>query len=164
MEYELVWVGRGRDKLLAELAERYFARLRRTTSLTTRHVAETRGRGLSPEEARTEEARRLRTALERSSRRSAGGRRRLVALDERGDLVSSRELARWLGELRERGTARVTFLIGGDEGLDPDLVREADRVLALSPMTLTHELARVVLAEQLYRATAILNGHPYHRD
>lgn len=87
-----------------------------------------------------------------------------MALDERGETLSSRELARLLEDLARRGVRRTTFVIGGDEGLDPGLVSGADRVLALSRMTFTHELACVVLLEQLYRAHALLAGHPYHRD
>jgi 23S rRNA (pseudouridine1915-N3)-methyltransferase len=88
----------------------------------------------------------------------------IIALDERGKALASQALARLLGRLRDDGTGRLAILIGGADGLSP-AVREAARmVLALGPLTLPHGLARVVLAEQLYRAATILAGHPYHRD
>jgi 23S rRNA (pseudouridine1915-N3)-methyltransferase len=164
MEIEVLSVGGGRDKLLSDLADRYLGRLNRSTSARVVRVPAASGRGLSGDEARRLEARRLREALEKSQRRRAGGGHVLVALDERGETTTSRDLAGWLAGLEERGLAAATFVVGGDEGLEPAFVASAGRVLSLSPMTLTHELAQVVLLEQLYRAWAIRAGHPYHRD
>ena len=73
------------------------------------------------------------------------------------------ELAAKLAAWRERALA-VAFVIGSADGLDPAVKRNADAVLALSALTLPHGLARVVLAEQLYRAASLLSGHPYHRE
>jgi 23S rRNA (pseudouridine1915-N3)-methyltransferase len=85
-----------------------------------------------------------------------------VALDERGRALATAPLAAQLGRWRDEGR-EVAFLIGGPDGLDPAVRQEADLVLALSALTLPHALARVVLAEQLYRAFSILHNHPYHR-
>lgn len=86
---------------------------------------------------------------------------RIVLLDAGGRLFSSQEFAAWLGKLRDAGERRVIFLCGGAEGF-PESLRERARLkLSLGPLTLSHELARVVLAEQLYRAFAILSGSPY---
>lgn len=86
-----------------------------------------------------------------------------VILDERGEPWTTREFARrlerWLGQGGDAG-----FVIGGPDGLHPDLKRQADVILALSALTLPHGLARVVLAEQLYRAMSLLRKHPYHRE
>ncbi|HEV8325087.1 MAG TPA: 23S rRNA (pseudouridine(1915)-N(3))-methyltransferase RlmH [Myxococcota bacterium] len=87
-----------------------------------------------------------------------------VALDERGDALTSVELARYIGQARDRSVPGVTFWIGGADGLDPALLREADRRLSLGRLTLPHRLARLVLVEQLYRAMTILHGDPYHRS
>jgi 23S rRNA (pseudouridine1915-N3)-methyltransferase len=88
----------------------------------------------------------------------------IIALDERGKALSSQALARLIGRLRDDSVGVLGILIGGPDGLAP-AVREAARmVLALGPLTLPHGLARIVLAEQLYRAATILAGHPYHRD
>jgi len=88
---------------------------------------------------------------------------RLVALDERGERRESVAFARWLGDLEDRGVEGVLFVIGSDLGLDPGLVDRANERLSVSPMTLPHLLARLVLWEQLFRATDILSGGAYHR-
>ncbi len=85
----------------------------------------------------------------------------LVACDERGKEMTSEELARFI-QARATGTGRLVFAVGGAYGLTDDLKERADRLLALSKMTLPHELARVVLTEQLYRALSIMRGLPYH--
>lgn len=86
----------------------------------------------------------------------------LVAMDERGKDWTTMQLASALGSWRDQARDPV-FLIGGADGLDPQLRSEADVVLRLSSMTLPHALARIVLVEQLYRAWSILASHPYHR-
>jgi len=89
--------------------------------------------------------------------------RPLVVLDEAGELATSEELASRLGRWRDAGAAGVGFVIGGAEGVDDALSRRADWRLALGRLTWPHLLVRAMLAEQLYRAAAILAGHPYHR-
>lgn len=88
---------------------------------------------------------------------------KLVCLDEGGESLTSEAFARTLGGFRDGGVPGVAFVIGGADGLDPALLAKADKRLALGPMTLPHGLARIVLAEQIYRAVTILAGHPYHR-
>ena len=88
---------------------------------------------------------------------------RVIALDERGTPWSTRDLADQLARWRGDG-ADVAFLIGSADGLDPSLKARAERVVALSAMTLPHGLVRVILAEQLYRAASLVAGHPYHRE
>ena len=87
----------------------------------------------------------------------------VVALDERGSLWTTRELAARIDAARLDGRD-LTFLIGGADGLHADLKRDGQPLFALSRLTLPHALARVVLCEQLYRAVSVLNNHPYHRD
>jgi 23S rRNA (pseudouridine1915-N3)-methyltransferase len=87
----------------------------------------------------------------------------LVALDERGRMLTSPDLAARLAARRDSGTQDLAFLIGGADGLDPALRDRADLVLSFGPMVWPHMLARVMLAEQLYRAATILAGSPYHR-
>jgi len=87
----------------------------------------------------------------------------VCALDERGKSLSSNAFAQWIAGLRDDGRPALAFVIGGPDGLDPDLVGGADRVIGFSTFTWPHQLARIMLAEQLYRATTILSGHPYHR-
>jgi 23S rRNA (pseudouridine1915-N3)-methyltransferase len=102
-------------------------------------------------------------AAEADRARAAAGAARIVALDERGAPWTTRQLARNLQQWRLAG-GDVAFLIGSADGLDPELKRRAAARLALSAMTLPHGLVRVLLAEQLYRATTLIAGHPYHRD
>jgi 23S rRNA (pseudouridine1915-N3)-methyltransferase len=89
----------------------------------------------------------------------------LVALDERGELVTSEELARGVvGAAEQHGGGRaLAFAIGGADGHSSALRARADRLIAFGRVTIAHRLVRVLLAEQLYRAFTILRGHPYHR-
>jgi len=87
----------------------------------------------------------------------------VAILDERGTQLSTRELAAWLQERMQQGED-LAFLIGGPDGLAPQVLARANFTLSLSRLTLPHALVRVLLAEQLYRAHSILTHHPYHRD
>jgi 23S rRNA (pseudouridine1915-N3)-methyltransferase len=84
-----------------------------------------------------------------------------ILLDAGGRTIDSNALARWLGELRDRGARQIIFVCGNAGGFPESLRERVPQKLSLSAMTLSHELARVVLAEQLYRAFAILSGSPY---
>lgn len=85
----------------------------------------------------------------------------IVLLDAAGKQLSSVEFAKWLGGLRDRGVRELIFLCGGAEGFPEELRKGASQSISLSTLTMSHELARVVLAEQIYRAFTILAGHPY---
>jgi 23S rRNA (pseudouridine1915-N3)-methyltransferase len=90
----------------------------------------------------------------------------VLMLDARGRPMSSEALAEWLGKRRDEGVQHVVFAIGPANGWSQDALAEGKRrggLLSLGPMTLAHQLARLVVAEQLYRACTILTGHPYHR-
>ena len=87
----------------------------------------------------------------------------LVALDERGDSIDSPAFARHLGRWRDEQAASTIFAIGGADGLSPDLRRKAKLRLAFGSATWPHQMVRVMLLEQIYRAATILAGHPYHR-
>ncbi len=116
---------------------------------------EPRSTGKTVEAMMATEAKRIEAALPPRCRR--------IALDERGDAPDTHDLAKRLGQWQDGGDA-VAFLIGGPDGLDPALKRSAHETLRLSSLTLPHGLARVVLAEALYRAHSLRAGHPYHRD
>ena len=91
-------------------------------------------------------------------------RARLIALDERGAMWSSRGFAERLAVWRDQSTAELAFAIGGADGLGREVFDRADATLSLGPMTWPHLLVRSLLLEQLYRAQQILAGHPYHRE
>lgn len=88
----------------------------------------------------------------------------VIACDEHGKAYASRAFAGRLGKLRDDGARRVAFVLGGADGLAAEVLARADETLAFGPQTWPHALARVMLAEQVYRAVTILAGGPYHRD
>jgi len=131
----------------------YAERVRRHAELDLVELPTAKG-ALPPADARRREGEALLAKLKPESW--------LVALDERGTLLDSLELARLVATARDAGRELV-FAIGGDEGLDTPVRERAWKVLALSRMTLPHRLARLVLMEQLYRAFSLLRGEPYHK-
>jgi 23S rRNA (pseudouridine1915-N3)-methyltransferase len=86
----------------------------------------------------------------------------LVLLDSRGKQFTSGQFAEWMGRQRDQGQQTMIFAIGPADGWSDEARKRANLLLSLGPMTLPHELARVVLSEQIYRAFTILSGHPYH--
>ena len=116
---------------------------------------EPRTTGKTVEAMMAAEAKRIEAALPSRCRR--------IALDERGEALDTQVLAQRLGHWQDGGDD-IAFLIGGPDGLDPALKQSAHEKLRLSSLTLPHGLARVVLAEAIYRAHSLRCGHPYHRD
>lgn len=86
----------------------------------------------------------------------------VVCLDRAGQRFTSEAFARWLSSQQERGSS-LAFVIGGTYGLDPEFKRKSQATMSLSPMTFPHDMVRLVFTEQLFRALAILHGHPYHK-
>jgi 23S rRNA (pseudouridine1915-N3)-methyltransferase len=145
-------IGRDRRGLFEPAAQEYLARLQRYLPVDAIVAGEARGEDAT--------ARKLEAALLRKKLPAAS---RWVALDERGEALSSRELAERFGAEARRGTRALAFVVGGPSGLDPALAAEAAWSLSLSRFTLPHQLARVVLLEQIYRAQTILKGEPYSK-
>jgi 23S rRNA (pseudouridine1915-N3)-methyltransferase len=147
-------VGKPRDRHLASAIDEYETRAARYWPLEVAEVREASGRGVAPADVRAREGERL---LERIPAGSS-----LVACDERGDRLTSALFATMIATARDQARD-LAFVIGGAFGL-PDAVRDgASRLIQLAPWTLPHELARLVLAEQLYRAGTIVRGEPYHK-
>jgi 23S rRNA (pseudouridine1915-N3)-methyltransferase len=152
-------IGRLKDGPDRELADRYLKRLAqagralRFTPIDVIELPEARSDHIDTRKA--DEASRLIAKLASVDT--------VVALDEHGRSFPSRTFAELLAKQRDAGTGSLAFVIGGPDGHGPALLTRADIKLTLSPMTLPHGLARILLAEQLYRATTILTGHPYHR-
>lgn len=154
MKIAVAAVGRPRDRRLAALHDDWAGRLRTLgIGYEAIWVPETRAGGrYSDAHVRARETRALLEA--------AKGPGRIIALDPGGSALTSEELAR---RLERWGTPRAAFLVGGPLGLDPGSLANVDFTLSLSRMTFPHELARAILAEQMYRAATILRGIPYHK-
>jgi 23S rRNA (pseudouridine1915-N3)-methyltransferase len=150
----LLSVGRPRDAAFGAAIREYEGRAARYWPFASTEVREEPGRSLAPDEVRRREGERL---LER-----CGPSAHVVACDERGTLMDSRRFAQFLQEARERAQD-VAFVIGGAHGLHEQVRARARTTLAFCSWTLPHELARLVLAEQLYRAGTIVRGEPYHK-
>jgi 23S rRNA (pseudouridine1915-N3)-methyltransferase len=140
----IAWIGKTKNPAIQSLTDEYLKRLLQ--------YAETEGTTLKDEAA----------LLKLCGRDARSARRRLVILDSRGKQLSSEELAEFIRAHQDRNPAPLVFAIGPADGFTDELRRQADFTLSLGKMTLAHELARVVLLEQTYRAFTILKGHPYH--
>ncbi len=152
MRVYIAAVGKARGGPEQALIDRYVARI--PWPITVREV-EAKRHGGGTDAQRREEAALLGAAVPSSAL--------LIALDERGMVLTSLAFAERIRGWRDAGVSDLAFLIGGAEGLDDSLRRRATLVLAFGPMTWPHLLARGMLTEQLYRAHQILAGHPYHR-
>ncbi|MDA1323924.1 MAG: 23S rRNA (pseudouridine(1915)-N(3))-methyltransferase RlmH [Proteobacteria bacterium] len=152
MHISVVAVGRLKSGPETALAQQFLVRL--TWPVTIREVEEKKK--LPPAALRKREGELLLAACPKFAP--------LIALDEQGTGLSSRDFAERLGRWRDEGEAEIAFIIGGAGGLDKAILERASLVLSLGPMTWPHQLARGLLLEQLYRGQQILAGHPYHRD
>ena len=149
----VVCVGRARGPL-AEASAEYEERLARVSKFDLQEVREEGTPSLSPREAMLRERSRVEPLI-------AGYW--VVALDRSGVQRSSKQIAELVREREERQPQRTAFVLGGPHGVDETLLAEADLTWSLGKGTLPHQLARVVVLEQLYRAFTILRGEPYHR-
>ena len=152
MRIALVAVGRAKPGPALALYELYAERLAWPITLT--EIEERRP--LKPAALKAREGELLLAALPRGAS--------VVALDETGRHMTSRDFATLLGRWRDEGARDIALVIGGAEGLSEAVKARADLVLALGSMTWPHMLVRALVAEQLYRTQSILSGHPYHRD
>ncbi len=154
LKIRVVSVGKDRSRLFAPAVDEYAQRLSHYARFELLELPEAAGGNRRAAESRHTEARSILARL--------GPRDWLVALDEGGQMLNSVEVARFL-EQAQNQSRDLLFAIGGDEGLDPEVIAAARRALALSRLTLPHRLARLVLVEQLYRAFTLLRGEPYHK-
>jgi 23S rRNA (pseudouridine1915-N3)-methyltransferase len=155
MKLRFVWVGKAKSNPVRAMVEDYLGRIKR---FARAELFELRDRDDAGAEARRvveKEGEAILAAVESDPF--------VVLLDERGREMDSRELAGLLERHRLGGTRQITFVIGGHLGVSGAVRERADFTLALSRMTLTHEMARVLLVEQVYRAFSILHGLPYQK-
>jgi len=143
VKLKVAWIGKTREPAIQSLTDEYLKRLA--------GYAEVEGTTFKDE-----------ASVLRLCARDARPRHTLVLLDEQGKQLSSEELAKFLGGHQDRNPLPLLFAVGAADGFSDQARQAATLVLSLGRMTLAHELARVVLLEQLYRAFTILKGHPYH--
>jgi len=144
VKLRIAWIGKTKEPAIEALTDKYLKRLS--------HYVDTDGASLKDEAA----------VLKLAVRDARPTRHSLVLLDSRGKQLSSEELAEWFREYQERNPLPLLFAVGSADGFSEAARKSATLVLSLGKMTLAHELARIVLLEQLYRAFTILKGHPYH--
>jgi 23S rRNA (pseudouridine1915-N3)-methyltransferase len=156
MQIKILWVGKTKNTSIRYLSEDY---LRRIDHMVACEVIETRdfskGRSLRGAGLLAAEAVEIARFL--------GDNSRIVALHEKGTEFTSAEFARWFESEQNRGTREIDFVIGGPEGLDASILERSQLRLSLGRMTWTHEMCRLLLMEQIYRALGILRNIPYHR-
>lgn len=153
MKITIAAVGKMRDKRWKKLARDYEQRLEHYRPLDVVEVRESSSSDAATRQR--EEGESLLSALPKGAI--------VVALDEKGDEWTSQAFAAWIDRRMVRGTRHLAFVVGGPEGLSDAVRGASDKTLALSQMTLPHEMARVVVTEQIYRAMTIIRGEPYHR-
>jgi len=153
MRFRFIWIGKTRDARLRALVDEYLQRLGRFVRYEISELREGAGRG-------------GRTGIEVESKSIIGALHsdaQVVLLDVEGREWSSPQVAAEIEKWQNGGTKEVAFIIGGPEGVSPEVAARADLRWSLSRLTLTHEMARVLLVEQLYRAYTIIHGLPYQK-
>lgn len=156
MHIKFLWVGKTKNSALKSLLSDY---LERINHLVPCEVIETRDLA----KRQSLRAADLIAAEGEELARHVPEKGRLVALDERGSQFASRDFARWFASEQNSGARVITFVIGGPEGLSRTISSRADLVLSLGKMTWTHEMCRILLLEQIYRALCIMRNIPYHK-
>ena len=158
MRLAVIAVGRLKDGPERDLCERYRERgfaLGRSIGLSGPDIVEiTEGRGRRPDERKREEAQAILAKVQTGL---------IIALDERGRQLGSEAFASRLATRRYSGTGLANLIIGGADGLSEEIRDRADITLAFGALTIPHQIVRVLVLEQLYRAMTIISGHPYHR-
>jgi 23S rRNA (pseudouridine1915-N3)-methyltransferase len=153
----IVAVGRIKASYAKEGCEEFLGRLRRFSKVEHIEVRDVRrGRGGQVDTWKEAEGEALLKQVPRGAL--------TVALHEHGKQWKSTELAQWIDGQQTAGVSSIAFLLGGPDGHSQNLLSKVDKTWSLGKLTLPHELARLVLAEQLYRAVSMLAGHPYHRE
>jgi 23S rRNA (pseudouridine1915-N3)-methyltransferase len=157
MKFRLLWPRSTADAELAAVVDRYLNRIKHFFPIEVVEIAPGKG-GQSAKDAAIIRARDSAALLAAIPQKGF-----VAVLDERGQPFDSLKFAKWLERLTVDQPHGVTFVMGGDVGLDDSIRQRADKVLCLSAMTLPHQLARVVLVEQIYRACTLMRNIPYHK-
>lgn len=154
MRIRVIWEGKTKDRHLRAVQEDYISRISHFTEIVVDELQPVRSAASRTGKAMSATERRLMERLRESTK---------VLLDVRGCEWTSEDFAQWLGQQAVRGTRDIAFAVGGPEGFSAAFRKNANLLLALSRMTLTHDWARTLLLEQIYRGFTILRGYPYAR-
>ncbi|MBI4854265.1 MAG: 23S rRNA (pseudouridine(1915)-N(3))-methyltransferase RlmH [Acidobacteria bacterium] len=154
MKLNLVWIDKTRERHLLELIDEYLHRLAKYVNYNVLELPPVRSQA-QKEIVLEMEAKTILNSLTPKSYK--------VILDESGEQFSSKTFARFLEKHQNASTKELAFIIGGHFGLSERVKEQADFVLSLSSLTFTHDMARLILSEQLYRAYTIINNHPYQK-
>ena len=152
MKIKIAWIGKTKEPAIQSLTDEYLKRISR--------YAQVEGLALRDEAALLQMCGRAATA--KVSKTASAGKSTLVVMDSRGKQFSSEDLARFLQDHQDRNPVPLVFAVGPADGFSEAARNAAQHTISLGRMTLAHEVARVVLLEQVYRAFTILKGHPYH--
>ncbi|HQZ94871.1 MAG TPA: 23S rRNA (pseudouridine(1915)-N(3))-methyltransferase RlmH [Pyrinomonadaceae bacterium] len=150
MKFRFVWIGKTKDKNYRSLQDEYLLRLSHFVKCEVVEI-----RDSAPHETKEIEGKRILEKLNQSSF--------VCLLDVLGRKISSHELAKEVEKWQNTGTKEISFVIGGADGASSEVAARADTMLSLSFLTFTHEMARVLVLEQLYRAYTIIKGFPYQK-
>lgn len=156
MQIRFLWIGKTKNPSIKELVSDYLERIRHLAPCEIVEARDIAKRGSLPAAGLIEAE-----GSELLKHIPPGGR--LIALDESGKQFASTDFARWLESEQNHGSRAMTFVIGGPEGLSETIVQRSNLVLSLGKMTWTHEMCRVLLLEQIYRALCIIRNIPYHK-
>jgi 23S rRNA (pseudouridine1915-N3)-methyltransferase len=156
MQIKLLWIGKTKSSAIKSLVSDYLERIRHIVPCEIIEARDISKRSSLP-------AAGLIKAEGEELSRHIPAHGRVIALDETGSQLSSRDFARWLESEQNRGARVITFVIGGPEGLSRMVSDESSLILSLGKMTWTHDMCRVLLLEQIYRALCIMRNIPYHK-
>ena len=155
MKITLLAVGKNKEAYVREALREYEKRINKYAPFTIEAISGVKNsKKYSEQEIKKKEGQHILNNIPLHSK--------VVVLDERGEQKTSREFAQWLQKAMTSGARNLVFIIGGAYGIPNDCYQEADWILSLSKMTLSHQITRIVFAEQLYRAFTIIKGEPYH--
>ena len=151
MKLRVIWIGKTKDARLAALATEFASRIGRFLPIEITELKDSKT--VNDSRRIDDEGKRVLAALDRSDY--------VIVLDAGGQMWNSNELAAFVGNHLRQAPGHLTFVIGGPAGIAKPVKECAERIWSISPLTFTHEMIRVLVLEQLYRAMAILRGHPY---
>jgi 23S rRNA (pseudouridine1915-N3)-methyltransferase len=159
MNITLITVGKIKEKYLKDAIEEYSKRLKRYCKLDIIELADEK----TPDNASEKEELQIKEKEGQLILKSIKENMYVIALDLKGNMISSEDFSNLIGDLGVKGESQLCFVIGGSLGLSKDVIQRANYKLCFSKMTFPHQLFRVMLLEQIYRAYRIMKGEPYHK-